>query len=630
MIDYSDILLGTGGDTPGMETYGAISGGCEKLLSLPMGQSVYAVGMSPDENLIAAGTKSGDVYWLASGQVNPENPSDSVRHFNHGAPILSIYFVDTSTLAVADTVGRCLLRELGADTQPSELPTGGPVICSLFQPDSTHLAGLSLCGRLLIWNLPEKRLVRTLEIPGPPDGLVALIRPIHWKAAGAWVWPGRDGNVVLFNWQRNQVRTLCAHTDNVYASMVCNDELLTIGKEGTLKRWRTGNNEPVGSDEAPEGVISGAAWGQPQIQAVLIDDSGKAGIYSWDGKGFAFIRWLAGQNYRVAVGPDVEQFNSAVRRQKMMQANDLVTRAKDKIGQRAWDELAPLYQQLAELGFGHVSWALRGQEARVKNNMVAELTAYHELFRIIPPEQPESRSFLARYAELLEIAWQVRAAEKLYRYLSEMDPGNDKFTLAARKFSKYTKIAESGMYVIETDIPLSLLVSSATALSEAFVGRYLVKSIEPPLNCLAHISASELIERYERISKEKTQTPLPRARQAELWYVSKQKADSVTTVLFGNENPNSVNSLEYGITFLNAGLQTVMRRITLFNAGQKKNDVSVEQHNRILYEHLQSIENDSSSNNGWLQIVDRNVIHAIRQLMTKRLAEQLRESGGNQ
>jgi len=629
MIDSLDILLGTGGDTPGLEAYGAISERCEKLLSLPKDQSVYVVGVSPGGNIIAAGTKSGDVYWLAHRQADPENQSDSVLHLDHGAPILSLCFVDTSTLAVADTLGRCLLWQLGADTQPMELPTGRRVICTLFQPDSMHLAGLSLCGKLLIWNLPENKLVRALEVPIPPNDLIALVRPVHWKAAGIWVWPGQHGAVVFFNWRRNEVHTLCAHTDNVYVSLVCNDELLTISKEGTLKRWRAGSNEPVGSYEAPKGVISAAIWGEQQLQMVLINDSGKAGIYSWDGNRFNFITWLSDHGYRVAAGPDAEQFNSALRRQRMMQANDLAARAKDKIGQHAWAELAPFYQQLDELGFGHVTWGLRGQEARVKNDMVAELTAYHELFQIIPPERSESRSFLARYAELLEIAWQVGMAERSYQYLSEMDPGNDNFTLAARRLSKYAKITDSGMYVVETDTPLSLLVSSATVLSEAFVGRYLVKSIEPPFNCLAHISASEFIERYERIRKTKAQLHLPRARQAELWYVSKQKADGVTTVLFENENPDSINCLEYGITFINAGLQTIVKRITLFNAGQKKNNVSVEQHNRILNEHLQSIENNSWSNNGWLQIVDHNVTHVIRQLMTKRLAQQLRESGGN-
>ena len=312
-----------------------------------------------------------------------------------------------------------------------------------------------------------------------------------------------------------------------------------------------------------------------------------------------------------------------------MQASTLAACAKDKIGRRAWDELAPLYQQLTDLGFSHVAWALRGQEASVKNDMVAELTACHELFRIIPPEQPEARRLLARYAELLEIAWKVRAAERLYRCLSEMDPKDDNFALATGRLSKYVEMFQSGMYVVEPDIPLSLLISSAMVLNEALVGRFLLKSIEPPFNCRAHISASELIEKYDQLRKTKTQAHLPQARQAELWYVSKQKVNKVTMVVIANENPNSTIYLEYGVLFVDAGLQTVIKRMTLFNAGQRDRGVSIEQHNQSLRAHLQSVENDPSSHNGWLQMVDQNVTHAICQLMTKRLAQELGESGGN-
>jgi WD40 repeat protein len=177
MIDYLDILLGTGGNSPGLEAYGAISGNSEKILSLQRGQSVYAVDVSPDGNAIAAATKSGDIYLLAPAEGEPERCVYSVRHSASGAPVLSVCFVDASMLAVADTVGGCLLRNAEADTQPTQLRTGDRVICSLFHLDSKCLAGLSLSGRLLIWDVAERGLVRVLEVPGPPHDLSALVIP---------------------------------------------------------------------------------------------------------------------------------------------------------------------------------------------------------------------------------------------------------------------------------------------------------------------------------------------------------------------------------------------------------------------------------------------------------------------
>jgi hypothetical protein len=471
--------------------------------------------------------------------------------------------------------------------------------------------------------------VKALDVPVPPHNLSALIMPVYWKAAAAWVWPGRGGAVVLFNWQRNEVHTLSAHTDNVYASLIHNDGLLTIGKEGLLRRWRVGSYEPVGSCEAPKGVISATGWGEQQFQMILVNDSGKAGIYSWGGDRLNFITWLAGHGYRVAVGPDSDQFKSALQRQRMEQANDLVTHAKDMIRQRTLDKLETLYQQLIDLGFRHVAMALRGLQARSKNDIPAEVNAYRELTQIIPHERPEARNSLVRYAELLESIWQIRGADRLYQRLSEIEPDNERFTSAVQRLSKYAKIAEGEMYVIETETPISLLVRSAAVLDEAFVGRYVLKRIEPPINCLTHISASELIEKYEQNSKTDAQWPFPPARQMELWHLSREKAEKVTTIIFASDDPNSVNCLEYGIIFLDAGLQTVLMRMTFFNAGENKDDMVSEQHNRILCEHLHRIENDPLSDNGRLQMVDRSVRHTIRQLMTRKLAEELRRSGGN-
>ena len=82
MIDYLNILLGRGGDEPGLDVYGAISGVRETILSLEKRQSIYAVDVSPDGNIIAVGTKTGDIYWLTPEQTNPGNNRYSTQHWH--------------------------------------------------------------------------------------------------------------------------------------------------------------------------------------------------------------------------------------------------------------------------------------------------------------------------------------------------------------------------------------------------------------------------------------------------------------------------------------------------------------------------------------------------------------------
>jgi hypothetical protein len=81
--------------------------------------------------------------------------------------------------------------------------------------------------------------------------------------------------------------------------------------------------------------------------------------------------------------------------------------------------------------------------------------------------------------------------------------------------------------------------------------------------------------------------------------------------------------------FFDAGLQTVLMRMTFFNAGEEEDDTTFEQRKRILCEHVHRMENSPLSDNGWLQMVDRSVTPVILQLMTRKLAEKLRQSAGN-
>ena len=616
-----NILLCKGGNNPGVEAYGVISGQRRKILSLASGRSVYAIGTS--NGTIAAGTNAGDIYWIMQHEPEQTDVGFRVQQVANDAPVLAISFVETSTIAVTDTSGQCLLRRLKKDAPTKELPTGGRIICALFQLDRRHLAGLAINGELLIWDWLRTDLVCVVHAPAPPEDLLALIRPVYWPATGVWVWPSRGGAIVFYSRQRNEMRAVCRHTGEVYAMVVCNEQLLTVGIDGCIRSWCPGAGEPVDPFEGPHGIISATSWQQDETaMLLLIDDSGEAGIYSWTDSGVDLINSLAGEDYRIAVGPDMEIFKLAVQQQKTIRVKELVTQINGKIARRGWSELDDCYKQLNKLGYPHVTLALRGQEARCKNDLAAELKNYNELIGVIPHEHLGSESSLAKCAELLESVWQLPKACGLYRELADRYSGNKGYTEAVQRLSDHINIIRTGRYVIELDIPLLSLIESATVLGERLKGRYLIEAMHP-VRCGVVLCADEFIKEYAHLCQGKAQ--MPTAEEMELrWLSNKNKDERITTVVFRNEDLDRFNHIELGMKFLSTQLQTVLVPVTLLNADKdrKEESTSQEQDNRSIINELRNIEDDCFK--GWLEMVGYTINYTIRLLITRKQAERTR------
>lgn len=98
-----NIVFGVGGRQPGVQIYNAISDSLETILSLDEGYSVYAIDVSPDGKTIVAGTKTGAIHWLTWQGPEQGDAGFLVEQVSHGRPVVSISFVEASTIAVADT-----------------------------------------------------------------------------------------------------------------------------------------------------------------------------------------------------------------------------------------------------------------------------------------------------------------------------------------------------------------------------------------------------------------------------------------------------------------------------------------------------------------------------------------------
>jgi len=623
-----NIFLGLGGEKPGIAVYDPNLHLLKRILSLPAGQSVYTIGMSDDDKLLAVGTKSGEIHRLtlqpAAGDhsYQTESLTGSVS-----APVLSVCFLDKGTFAVSDITARCLLFQPG-QTEPDKLPTGKRIICALFRLDDDHLAGLSTSGELLIWNWMASEIIQIVEAPGPPEKLTALIKPVYWSEADRWVWSGRSGVIVFFSWSRNEIRAISAHARDVYAILPYKDELLTIGIDGSVKFWQAGTGDPVGGCKGPEQIISAALWaGQRSRKLVLINEAGKAGIYSWVDSDVKFVEWLNGDNFRCAVGPDMQKVESSLHLQKDMRARELAAQIREKISRRQiGSDLDICHQQLVQLGYEHISCALRAEESRFNNDIVSEVQSYSKLFELVPETDERTKSSLLRFAVLLETLWQPEKAHTIFRILAQRYVDSNSYAESMARVSRYVSIFEDGKYVIETDVPLPSLVGAATVLKKAFTGRFLARNIEAPIHCNVVISADELVKKYVEVCGTKPQKPLPQADQINLWWLSNRTIEQITTVIFASGESEHFSFLEVGVKFLNAAnLQTVLIPVVIFKADTKTNNqVSIEQHNQAILEQLQLIINGDPSFNGWLKMLYANVRDAVRQLITRKVAERAR------
>ncbi len=610
------IVLGVSRATSGVEVVDPDTAQTERIVHLPSDQGVYAMDMSADGMSLAVGTKTGFLYWLEKQTPSEMSNEFTTQKLIQGSSILSVCFLDRFNLATSDVASRCLIWLLGQNKKCERLATQGKVICALFKLDEDRLAGVSLDGKLVVWELNNRKVAEIIEIPKPPP-LSALVKPVYWSARESWVWPAREGLITIYQAHGNQIKTISAHDSNFYACAIVADKLATIGRtDCCLKLWAVDSQEVVGCYEAPKGVISMTAWGDRDWQILIIKDSGGAGIYSLAKNGLELIRPLADQHYRTSSGPDVHKYKARIRQARTHAAEDLKLQIKGKIARRQWDGLGDLYRQLVALGFENMCLLLKAQAEAAKENIPGELQAYKELDCVLGQNRTETWVYLRRYAHLLEKTWQLQSSYAIYTRLSKT--GNDKkqYTDEINGLSDHLQAIEKGRYVIDSSIGIDTLLESAGVLEEPFSGRYLLRQDGPAVNFTIHISEDDIIRPYQELCRKKPNQPLPSAQAESLDWLSDRGSEQVQVISFAGPDGDILEGLEFGIKLIKSGQHTVLAPMILFNAGEKPANISTADHNRLLFEKLSQI-NSGPTPNAWLRMVRANVNYVIRQLITK-------------
>ena len=622
------ILLGKGGQTPGLTVYDVVSQSEKPVLSLTVGQSVYAVDVSPDGDRVVAGSKRGDLYVVPDCLSGGEGDPSAVRPCIQGVSVLSVCFLDDRHFAASDVAGRCLLWDLADGGQPSDLPVpDGGVIHSLFHPDDRHLVGLCADRRMVIWEWRSIKTVRTVEIPPSPP-TAALVRPVYWAEGDCWAWPNRGGALGLFAWPSGQHRTVDAHQGGFYGIAVVDGELWTVGhKDGCLKRWGPDSDRPLEILTVPTRIVSAAAWHNRGLSVVLVDETGRAGLYLRQGDVVTLTAWLRGAAYRMAVSPDPEALRSLLRQRAESQARVLAADIREQYSRNHPEEVGRLQSELGRIGYAHVGMVLEAEEARRRGDMAQELGAYSRLVSLLPDDHVGLAGSLLRYAEVLERSWQIKDAYAICGRYAKVTPTD---SVAAeetrRRLHSYIEVMESHEYVVEALDPLSALLAGATALNRPLVGRYVLRIAGPSVKCYGMASSVDVIERYEQARCAAYQGTLPAATERSLAWLSQDGIENTDAVILTVDRSKPPACVEYCLRIWVVAGNTVFAPRILIKVGKCLSGMTASEHNHqvsCLLEHIQA----SASHQAMIKSVHECLRQIIGRLVTRQLAIKSYERG---
>ena len=617
------VLLGRGGASPGLLLYDLGSRSIEEALSLPAGQSVYAMDASPDGTAVAVGTKAGYLHLVAE----PACSENQAQTLLQGAPVLSVCFMDDGHVAASDMAGRCLLWDLVENGRPLALPVPeGEIIYGLFQPDGDLLAGLSAMGHLLLWEWSTGVAVQDLKVsPSPP--LLSLVRPIHWVEGGCWAWPAHDGILTMLEWPAGRCRHIEAHEGDFYGITVLRSELLTVGRtDSCLKRWSPCRGGPAATLSAPRGLVSMAAWCEGEPRLLLVDENGKAGIYSWLNDAIGRTDWLPQRDIRVAVSPNPSAYRLYLQSKLRAEAETLTGRIVQQYAKRQLEEVERLHRELERIGYRHVSLALQAQEARRQDDIGGELRAYSELAALIVNDHAGMADSLTRYAQLLERVWQVRQAYSIWRRIGPIIPSPEAAAETLTRLHSYVSSMDSAEYVIDPTDPLVTLITSATALNRPLTGRYVVGSAGPSVRCHGAVSSVDVLERYGRLRTTAYRGALPVADGQQYAWLSNSGVDRVEAVVTTAGVSQGAIRWEYCVKVYGTDSHTVLAPMILIHAADPASGTPAAEHNQQITSVLQRLQEDGSQ---------RTVVHAvhecfkevIRRLLTRQGAIRLYTQG---
>ena len=608
-------FLGAGGNNPNVEVFNADSGEGNKLLELPPLHSVYTIDTDSESGALAAGTKGGLIYLTTVARELESNDSALPRKLVQGASVLSVCWINKALLASSDTAGRCFLWNTIKEGDPRLLKAMKGVTCSLLSLPDGLLAGLSIKGKLSILKLSEGRVIQEVDFLMPPP-MHSLVRMVYWPSEHAIVFPTIEGKLALCNLSNYGIRYIEAHKGEFYAITVWGDNLVSVGKdENSLKIWSAETKIPVSVFQVPSGVISAALAGSWPSKILLVDVQGMATSYVIDKENLQTLNHMTSQNYRVVSTLAQEKVEIIYNQWRESEVLRLLGEIKENAGKIPDDVIDKMHSQLIELGYEHVSLAIRAENAEQREDIVGALKLYSLLIQIIPLDNPKSCPSVEKYAILLAKAWLMKEAEAMCKIIMRINPEYP-FVIETKKLSQTAILLRESQCIIEPDIPIDHIIESATIVNKQFGGRYMINKRDPDSCCGLKITSKMIQQKYEQIRMKSRETHLPEANIEQVWWLSRGKIEKIDLIGFGKGQTNGIKGLQFALQVLNGELETVVIPVIIFDTRKISSGVSIKEKNENLSSILDQIINKALSN-PYLASVHMALNKAIRRLVTK-------------
>ncbi|RJR27419.1 MAG: hypothetical protein C4582_00675 [Desulfobacteraceae bacterium] len=603
------VLLGTGGRNPGVERYNAQSGVLQGLVHFPPGHSAYAMDIEAETGVIGIGTKGGMVHLISGCEDSDSDQNLGIRHFLHGAPVLSVCWVDSSRLAVSDTASRCLVWQTAEPRQVSLEVRKGNICFLLTLPDGL-LAGLSSKGILHFWEPKSGKLIQTVRVPLPPS-MYALVNIRYWEAEQALVFPGLNGHFVQVGLKNHEIRKTAAHSGELYALAPWRHYLLTAGmNDGRIKLWEPGLETPLRELVAPKGIIAMSAIESSSLAVLLVMKDGTAEAHTVENESLRPSSILPGKDYRVATTPPMKLLETLRVRKNANEARQIIEELNRKTGAVSEEEIAPVHSRLIALGYRHVSLAYRASHAEKNLRFLDALRYRSAMMALLPTDRPESCTSMLSYAALLIKTWNLLEAETVCRNILNLNP-----TFQAHiELQAIRELAKRAVEpcLIKTELRIEDIVESANIIGKAFIGQYVIRSLEPSSCQDVELQPEEIARKYEEILEMTGQEGLPSARTESLWWLSDTYLEKVTVIKFGDGPTSPVPGLVFALQVQPSQFGTTVVPLVLFD--WHANGGKVHEENAQARKALEKIRTKTKAN-PYLRAIHQSVHQAIQRLL---------------
>ncbi len=611
----SSVFLGTGKPQPGLSVMGAGQTQASRLVDKPPGHSVYAIDVDPEQNLVAIGTRAGEVEILSWPRTVGSSEPGKTQSLRQGASVLSVCLLGDSQFASTDITGRCLLwPPLGDSDTPKTLEVDGGLICSLLRLPDNQMLGLSSKGRLLFWHIQTGRLLRTIDSPKPPRKF-AMVRLLYWPKCHAVVYPSADGQLVAYRHDDSELSVCEAHDGEFYATAVEGDHLHTFGRDdGLMRTWRDVGSPASEQCQSPRGSISGEFLGNGTGRILLVGDGGNAAIYALKSGHLRLICRLEGTHYRVAVAPSPHIRQDFGKKQRLKRANQLRTEIETRIESKRLEGIEELHRELVGLGFETASLALRAQQAAQEGDIIGELRTRKQLVQSLPSKDQRATTSLLRYAKLLEMTWQLAEAQAILAPVSSVDSEGK-----ATWWDEAIDVLKGEDWVVEPDLPMQLVIEAATVMDRPFVGRWLLRAHSTP-EVIADdsLSAQAIAAKYKQVRENDNRQNLPDAEARTLWWVSRRAIIQKQVVIFTSQSGSSNDPITPALQVLHDRNQSLIVPVILFDAGNPGQVRFAEEHNSRMLASLGQL--NESLTQSWLGGGSELVTQALRRLKSEAIA----------